>query len=47
MTMTAHPLALLLGRSVLVLDILPELRVGPVEENLRALTRYQQTLHLA
>jgi len=42
----AYPVALLLGRPVLVLDILPELGVGPVEQNLGALAGDQQTLHL-
>lgn len=41
-----HPLALLLRRPILLLDSLLKFRVSPVEEDLCALTGYQQALHL-
>ncbi len=44
--LSPHPLAFLLRRSILLLDILLKFRVGPVEEDLCALAGYQQTLHL-
>lgn len=42
-----HPLALLLRRSILILNSLLEFAVRPVEQDLCALAGYQQTLHLA
>lgn len=41
----SHSFSFLLGNSILLLNLLLELGVSPVEQNLCALIGYQKTLH--
>lgn len=45
-SLPSYPLTLFLRCPILLLDSLLKFRVSPVKEDLRALTGYQQALHL-